>query len=117
MSSIIIDPKAIETLRSLSENGDDSFLREIIDIYLQDTPERLADLKRLLNGEDPAAFVRAAHTIKGSSSNIGAEEVRSLSEVIEAQAKNTTPASLSDKVTELETAFSRAKIELKKLLG
>ncbi|MFH1499583.1 MAG: Hpt domain-containing protein [Verrucomicrobiota bacterium] len=113
----IIDPQAIENLRELG-GGDDSFLREILGIYLQDTPLRLAELHAALASGDQGGFARAAHTIKGSSSNIGAEEVRLLSESLEQQAKHTAPGpALAPAVAELETAFARVKTELDKLIA
>lgn len=116
MSDTIIDRTAIETLRSLGE-GDDEFLREIIGIYLQDTPERLAEL-RTRNGEnDRVAFVRAAHTIKGSSGNVGANEVRTLAETLEQLATRTPLAELATHVAELEAAYARARTELEKLIA
>lgn len=120
MSEIIIDPQAIENLRSLAEEGDDSFLREIIDIYFQDTPARLAELRALLGGGDTTAFVRAAHTIKGSSSNVGAEQVRAIAESLEHQARQTpTPPldSMAPLVDSLDKAYATARTELEKLLG
>lgn len=117
MSHPIIDQQAIENLRDLG-GGDDEFLREIVGIYLQDTPLRLAELHTALAAGDQAGFVRAAHTIKGSSSNIGAEEVRCLAEALEQQSKQTAPGpEAAVPVAELEAAFARAKAELDKLIG
>ena len=40
----IIDPEAIATLKELNPDDDGAFLKEIVGIYLQDTPKRLQDL-------------------------------------------------------------------------
>lgn len=112
----IINVQAIEGLRNLGDNDNNAFLSEIIGIYLQDTPERIADLKTLLSGDDQQAFIRAAHTIKGSSANLGAEEVRAAAEVIEQQACTVPAAELSPQVLALTAAFDRARVELEKLI-
>jgi hypothetical protein len=40
-----IDPDAIANLRELNPGDNGEFLREIIAIYLEDTPKRLAEMK------------------------------------------------------------------------
>lgn len=116
MPNPIIDQQAIANLRELG--GGDDFLHEILGIYLQDTPQRLAELRLHLANGDQQGFVRAAHTIKGSSSNVGAEEVRALAETLEHSAKQSAPGpDAAARVAELQAAFARAKAELDKLLG
>ncbi|TAG33969.1 MAG: Hpt domain-containing protein [Verrucomicrobia bacterium] len=113
----ILDSEAIENLRSLGDEGDDTFLREIIGIYLEDVPKRLADLKTARASDDRPLFTRSAHTIKGSSANVGAAEVRALAEKIEHRSKSETLASLNEHVGELEAAYARARQALQSLLG
>lgn len=113
----ILDSEAIENLRSLGDEGDDTFLREIIGIYLEDVPQRLADLKNARAADDRPLFTRSAHTIKGSSANVGASEVRALAEKIEHRSKSEALASLDEQLAELEAAFARARQALQSLFG
>ena len=113
----LLDPEAIENLRALGEPGDDSFLREIIGIYLADTPQRLAELRAAHAAGDQAVFVRAAHTIKGSSANVGAAQVRALAEQLEHAAKAGPIAPLLPQVEELAGAFAETERALQGLLG
>ena len=114
-SSSDLDPEAIANLRALGDEGDDTFLKEIIDIYLQDTPLRLADLRNSASTGDTALYTRSAHTIKGSSSNVGATNVRALAERLEHRSKSESHAALAPLLAELETAFARVAEELRKL--
>ena len=41
---LVIDPQAIENLRSLNPDDNDKFLSEIAGIFLEDTPLRIAEL-------------------------------------------------------------------------
>ena len=86
----VIDPQAIENLRILNPDDGDAFLREIAEIFLADTPKRIAELDQTLATGDAVAFVRAAHSIKGSSSNLGALALRQAAEVL----KDDQPANL-----------------------
>ncbi len=112
-----IDPEAIANLRALGDEGDDSFLREIIGIYLEDTPLRLADIRAAAAVGDRALYTRAVHTIKGSSSNVGAHLVRSLAERLEQRSKAEDHGALEPLRLELEEAFQRASVALRALRG
>ncbi|MCU0791603.1 MAG: Hpt domain-containing protein [Opitutaceae bacterium] len=115
--AVIIDQEAIENLRALGDEGDDTFLREIIGIYLEDVPQRIADLKGARASDDRALYVRSAHTIKGSSANVGAVEMKNLSEKIEHRAKVSPLSELDSELDELQAAFVRAKQALQPLLA
>jgi histidine phosphotransfer protein HptB len=110
----IIDHEAIETLRSLSPD-DDSFLRELIGVFLSDTPERIAELRRGLETGDAPLFTRAAHSIKGSSSNLGASRLRAVAERLEHDARTAGLGALGERLGELEAEFDAARAELEQL--
>lgn len=103
-----LDSDSIANLRALGDEGDDSFLQEIIGIYLEDTPLRLDDLRKALAEGNQALYTRTAHTIKGSSSNVGAMLVRSLAEKLEHRSKSEEIATLEPVRLELEAAYKRA---------
>lgn len=115
-TDFIIDPEAIENLRALTPEDPESFLREIIGIFLDDTPARIDELRQGLANGDQAQFTRAAHSIKGSSSNLGAGELREISSDLEQRAKQHGVAGLEPRVTDLENAFAAAKVALEKLI-
>jgi histidine phosphotransfer protein HptB len=111
----IIDPEAIASLKDLNPGDDGAFLKEILGIYVEDTPKRLAELRTFLASGDAAAFTRAAHTIKGSSANVGALALRSAAERLESVSKREGLAAVSALVTECEAQFARAKAELDRM--
>lgn len=112
-----LDPEAIANLRALGDEGDDTFLKEIIGIYLQDTPLRLADMRNAAAKGDKTLYTRAAHTIKGSSSNVGAVKVRALAEQLEQRSKAEAHAILEPLLGDLEAAFARAADALRQLVA
>jgi HPt (histidine-containing phosphotransfer) domain-containing protein len=77
-----IDPATIATLRDLSP-GDDSFLQEIIGIFLNDSPVRLQEIRDGIKANDAKLVTRAAHSLKGSSGNFGAKRMQAASKDIE----------------------------------
>ena len=83
-----IEMQAINALRELSPDAGQEFLRELIQIFLQDTPQRIVELEEALAKNDIPSFTRAAHTIKGSSSNFGATKFTKLAHQMEMQGKS-----------------------------
>lgn len=115
-SANVIDPEAIENLRALTPEDPDSFLRDIIGIFLDDTPARLAELHKSLAENDRTTFTRAAHSIKGSASNLGAIQLRAISAELEQRGKSESIAELAPRVADLEVAFAQVREELQQLV-
>jgi histidine phosphotransfer protein HptB len=113
----IIDLQAIENLRALNPGDDGAFLREIAGIFLEDTPQRLAELEQSLRERDVARFARAAHSIKGSSANLGANSLRSVAEKLEHQARTEGIDQVATLLEQVNAEFAKASRELGKLVG
>jgi HPt (histidine-containing phosphotransfer) domain-containing protein len=113
--AVLIDPEAIENLRALNPEDGDVFVRELIGIFLEDTPQRLLELEQGITAGDVAKFSRAAHSIKGSSSNLGAEVLRREAEQLEYRVKTGGIADLADDVAGLKAVYQKTKAELERL--
>ncbi len=111
----IISPEAIAALRDLNPGDNDVFLKEIIGIYVEDTPVRINELKKSLAAADGNLFTRAAHTIKGSSSNLGAISVAAVAETLENRSRSGGLVGLASLVEQCEAEFARAAAELRRL--
>lgn len=116
LKSLIVDPDAIANLRALSPDDGDAFLKEIVAIFMDDTPKRIAELHACRISGDAATFTRAAHSIKGSSSNLGATELRAAAETLEHKSRENGLSDVDRLLAELEAAFARAKEALIKLV-
>jgi HPt (histidine-containing phosphotransfer) domain-containing protein len=115
--SSVIDPQAIENLRALNPDDNDEFLREIAGIFLEDTPLRIAELDQSFAAGDVGKFTRAAHSIKGSSANLGAMVLRGAAEVLEHEARTKGLAGVPALVAQVKTEFARAQTALKALIA
>jgi HPt (histidine-containing phosphotransfer) domain-containing protein len=111
-----LDPTAIETLRGLNP-GDDSFLRDLIQIYLDDSPKRIAEIEQALAQGDAHRLTLAAHSLKGSSANFGAEQLRALSERIEMFGRRSSLGDVPAHLPALKDEFARVKGALEALLA
>lgn len=97
-----------EALLELKEVMEDDFAL-LIETFLADAPERIDELKKIeSDGGTPADMEKPAHTLKGSSSNIGAMKLSAvcadLVDQIRAGAVVDPKASIAAIEAELEVA-------------
>ncbi len=111
----VLDPATIESLRALSDDGE--FLKEIAGIFIADTPERIAELEKSQAAGDITTFTRAAHSIKGSSANIGAMRLGAAAARLETESKKSPISTLTPMIGELKAEFEQVRTELAKLTG
>lgn len=75
----------------------------LLDIFLADSEERLRILRM---AEDAAQLVSAAHSFKGSSSNMGAIRLANLCHELEQRAKQHTLQGIEKLVGEIDAEFA-----------
>lgn len=80
-----LDRRAIETLLAIDPEGGPEFLRELVVIFLADTPRRLAEIEQGAVSRDGVKLERAAHSLKGSAGAFGATRLAALAADMEAQ--------------------------------
>jgi len=95
----------VEGLRSF---GDAAVVAELIDLFLQDAPSRLAQAREALAAGNAAEAGEAAHSLKGSARNLQAEQLAKACEALEKMGKIGT---LDDAVSLL----GQAEAELQKV--
>jgi HPt (histidine-containing phosphotransfer) domain-containing protein len=110
-----IDLEAIANLKELNPGDNGEFLREIVAIYIEDTPKRIAELRACLASGDVKTFTRAAHTIKGSSANVGAQILKSLGERMELISRTEGLSNVAPLVADCDAEFARVATELRRL--
>jgi len=72
-----LNPKVLAELRAL-EVGSPGLLSELITLFLREAANHLAGLRTSFQERDARAFERGAHTLKGSSGNLGAQAMSRL---------------------------------------
>ncbi len=97
--------------------GDDKLIGLVVAQFLQTSPALIAKLQDDLRQGDTAGVRAGAHTLKGSSSSVGAVEFRALALRIETAAKAGNLPRASAEALDLEAAYARLKAELEKETG
>ncbi|MFP5246165.1 MAG: response regulator, partial [Thermoanaerobaculia bacterium] len=107
-----LDANVIAGLRDLA-GGSDDFLKDIAQIYLEDAPQRIAAIRNAFATGDAAGVAEAAHALKSSSGNVGAEGVRKVCAELEEAGR---AGKLDEaKIRQLEVEYARAESELREL--
>ncbi|MCU0241972.1 MAG: response regulator [Vicinamibacteria bacterium] len=75
-----IDRQIWTGLRQLQSPRRPDFLRNLIDCYLKDAATHVAAMREALAAQDPERLRTAAHTLKGSSRNVGARRLGAVCE-------------------------------------
>jgi two-component system sensor histidine kinase/response regulator len=109
-----LDLSQIEMLRSL-DDGDGAVLGEVIDQYLTQTIEGRGELVRVVSAGDTHALERAAHTLRGSSANVGATALAAVCGEIETRARVAQLDDAADLMERFDTEFARARAALTQL--
>jgi CheY-like chemotaxis protein/HPt (histidine-containing phosphotransfer) domain-containing protein len=81
-----LDFSVLATLRDLSEPGQPDPVVELIDLFLEDAPDRLRAMETSLTQRDQEALKIAAHSLKGSAKNLGAKPLARICAELEKQA-------------------------------
>lgn len=102
-------PCDVNWLQEIS-SGDAEFLRELINLFLEDTPEQIEALAAALAGGDAEGVRSWAHTLKGASASFGAEPLRQLFYELETAARQ-------GQLDDAPALLARARTEFEQLRG
>jgi HPt (histidine-containing phosphotransfer) domain-containing protein len=105
-----IDQASLQTLEAMMSPED---VRDFLQLYLDQADERVARILDLSSTGELGATAREAHTLVGTSGNVGAIRVSELARSIEQACKAGDGANASRFVSELNTAASLASAALR----
>jgi two-component system, sensor histidine kinase and response regulator len=71
----VVDIVLLRSLEDVQMEGEPDLIVELIDLFIEDTPQKLFALQRGLDASEPLAVRRAAHNLRGSSANMGARRM------------------------------------------
>jgi CheY-like chemotaxis protein len=92
---------------------DEELVAELIEIYLEESPKQMQQVKDAIASGNMANLSLYAHSLKGASANMGAMEVRYVAADLEAKGKAKDATGLAELWDKLQQAFARATSEFK----
>ena len=90
-------------------DGDTEFEKELLAMYTEDTELRMNELSDKIAAGDAAGVRLAAHTIKGSSANVGAESMRAIAGELETLAVSGELAAAGGILDRLKAEFTSVR--------
>jgi len=99
-------------LSELEQETDFDFVVELIDIYLTETPKHIQAITSALDTKNFPSLMVSAHTLKGSSLNLGAKELGALCLKLEEIGRAAKSIPLGTSVNEIENEFEVVKTSL-----
>ena len=112
MTSSAIDRATFEELRTTT--GED-FVDELVDTFLSEAPEMLADLRKAFDDGSAERFRRAAHSLKSNANTFGALELAEMAKAMELDGLDRVRAAAGTPIDEVSAEYARAAAALKDL--
>jgi len=101
-----IDSDRLAQIRSI---GRDGLLEEMIGLFLGETPDRIAEIRRAAEDGDDQALRMVAHTLKGSALALGAGAVASVCQELESMGEAGRLHDTADAIDRLDAEVARLR--------
>jgi HPt (histidine-containing phosphotransfer) domain-containing protein len=113
----VLDMSVVEELLSFSDDGDPELLMDLIQMFLDDGPCKVAAVTEGVATGDFDKAERAAHSLKGSSGNLGAKLLQNACEAMQLATRYHKLEDSRRLAPELGQRFTEAEAALRKLLA
>ncbi|MBD2204660.1 response regulator [Calothrix sp. FACHB-1219] len=104
----VIDGRFLQELRAMAGSDGDALIAELIQVYLEDTPDKIQTIKDAVTKDDRSTIEKAAHALRSPSVSIGAVRLGNICETLENGAKERSLDQLTGLVNQLEKEYSNA---------
>ena len=111
----ILDMSVVEELLSFSDDGDPELLLDLIQMFLDDGPAKVRAVTEGLVAGDFEKMERAAHSLKGSSGNLGARLLQETCEKMQIATRQHCLDESRQLTAELVVKFAEAEAALRRL--
>ena len=103
-----LTPRILQELRGLGVD----FFKELIGVYLKESGEKVPKLRSSLEGCDASTLEKTAHTLKGSSGNLGAETLSRICADLQLAARAQEWERCADLVGKAEQEYKTVVVDL-----
>lgn len=112
----LLDQTVIQSIRDLAGDDDPDFLKNLVKVYLGRAPSLIKDITAAVTKADNLLLERSAHSLKGSSGNLGAKSLMKICEELERLGREQKVEQASALMDDLNKTFTAVKEELEKEL-
>jgi HPt (histidine-containing phosphotransfer) domain-containing protein len=105
----------LDLRQAVSDLGDDEDIyREVLDTYLEDTPQLIAAIRTAIDGADVEVLYRNAHSLKSTSFTVGGRRLGQAAFTLEQDARQGKMEGAAEKLAEIESEYALLLDDLKK---
>ncbi len=104
----------LNTFNSLKESTGADFIGELVNVFLDDAPSLIAQMRSALADKDAEVFRRAAHSMKSNAATFGATELSARAKELESLARENN-LEVGDRIELITAEFEEVKNELEVL--
>ena len=108
----LLDLSTIENLKSLGNEGDTPFINTIVELYFQESERLINEITENSKQNSFHQLQMNAHTLKGSSANIGAVAFSAICKEIEFCCRDNVTDNISELIAKAEECFLQTKAAL-----
>jgi len=106
------DLSVLKCFESIQMEDEPDIIVELIDLYLEDVPRRFELMRSAISAGDRSEVQRQAHTVKGSSGNLGARGISQICDRMEHLTPVGPRFSMPMLMDQLELEFSAVSVML-----
>lgn len=96
--------------------GDASIMAELVESYLEETPKLLLNMQGAVLARSTDQLGRAAHTMKSTAHDFGAESLAGLAQGLEAACRSGHPENAGQQISAIAQALELSHVDLKAYL-
>jgi HPt (histidine-containing phosphotransfer) domain-containing protein len=105
-----VDMAMLTSFEEVRIEGEPDLVIELIDLYLEDASAKIDALREALATSDETTLKRSAHSLRGSSSSLGAHRMAALCEEVELTDRNSLLRKAGELLTSFEQAFEGVRV-------
>ena len=113
----VLDMSVVEELLSITDDGDPELLLDLVPMFLEDGPIKVRAVIEGVAEGDYEKAERAAHSLKGSSGNLGARQLQNICEQLQIATRYQKRDESKQLAASLGGTFEQAELALRKLLA
>lgn len=110
-STLLVDFAKLEEFREY-DDAELSMTREMIGLFLSDTPKKLLAIEAAIAACDAEALAKLAHALKGSAGNVGAAALCAAAGTLEAAATHGWPSNACARAAQLKSVWTQTRLVL-----
>lgn len=116
-SNEVLDRSVLASLRELQEDGEPDIVAEVGGLFIEHAPRKIAAIKKAASEGNAKALEVAAHSLKSSSSYVGALKLSAFSKELEFMGRSGVLDGSIEKAALAESEFERVKAALEAEIG